>query len=64
MNFLNGKINVLLFLGYDVGKGMATAIEDVGKFLPQMIENRKVFQRFQAAMEDQRLCLVLEMGIN
>jgi hypothetical protein len=51
-----------LFFGYDIAKGSATAIDDVVKFLPQMIENPKVFRKFKAVLEDQRLILLLEMG--
>lgn len=52
----------MLFFGYDVAKGSATAIDDVMKFLPQMIENQKVYNRFKTVLEDQRLILLLEMG--
>jgi len=62
MKFLNSRINVFLFLGYDIGKGLATAIDDVKKFLPQMIDNVRVFDKFKQALEDQRQRLMLEMG--
>jgi hypothetical protein len=62
MNYLNAKVNRVLFFGYDVAKGSATAIDDVMKFLPQMIENQKVFDRFKSVLDDQRLILLLEMG--
>lgn len=62
MNYLNARVNQVLFFGYDVAKGSATAIDDVMKFLPQMIENQKVYNRFKTVLEDQRLILLLEMG--
>jgi len=62
MNHLNGRINVQLFLGYDIGKGLATGIDDVGKFLPQMIEHQKILTRFRNVLEEQRLVVVKELG--
>lgn len=62
MNYLNSKVNALLFFGYDVAKGASTSIDDVMKFLPQMIDNKKIHQKFKTVLEDQRLALILEMG--
>ncbi|CAG7734239.1 unnamed protein product [Allacma fusca] len=57
------KINTKLFLGYDIGKGFMTAVDDVIKFLPQMVDHPKVLHKLKHALERERLEAVREMGI-
>ena len=62
MKILDGRINEQLFLGYDVGKGFVTAVDDVIKFLPQMITHPKILKKLRNALEHERLQTVREMG--
>ena len=62
MRFVDGRINRKLFLGYDVGKGFVTAVDDVIKYLPQMVENPKVLHKLKHVLERERLETVREMG--
>ena len=62
MKILDGRINEQLFLGYDVGKGFVTAVDDVIKFLPQMIAHPKILKKLRNALEHERLQTVREMG--
>lgn len=63
MKAVDKRINEQLFLGYDVGKGFVTAVDDVIKFLPQMIPHPKVLNRLRTALEHERLQTVREMGM-
>ncbi len=63
MKFLNEKVNKKLFLGYDLGKGFVTAVDDVQKFLPQIIEQPRVLLKFRIALESLRIEVVREMGL-
>ncbi|CAG7734240.1 unnamed protein product [Allacma fusca] len=60
---LDRKIHTKLFLGYDIGKGFVTAVDDVIKFLPQMVDHPKVLQKLKHALMRERLETVREMGI-
>lgn len=63
MNFLNTKVNERLFLAYDLGKGFVTAIEDVNKFLPQIMEQPRILGKFRSILENERVLVVREMGL-
>lgn len=62
MDFVNGKINTQLFLGYDVALSFIVACDDVMKFLPQMIDNKKVLNKIRASIERERMETVRQMG--
>ena len=64
MKAVDKRINEQLFLGYDVGKGFVTAVDDVIKFLPQMIPYPKILHRLRTALEHERLQTVREMGMH
>jgi sodium/hydrogen exchanger 10/11 len=61
--FVDTKINSKLFLGYDIGKGFVTAVDDVVKYLPQMVDHPKVLHKLKTVLERERLETVREMGI-
>ncbi|CAG7640037.1 unnamed protein product [Allacma fusca] len=63
MKIVDRRINEQLFLGYDVGKGFVTAVDDVIKFLPQMISHPKLLRKLKNALEHERLQTVREMGM-
>ncbi|CAL8104179.1 unnamed protein product [Orchesella dallaii] len=60
---INGRINTQLFLGYDVALGYICACDDVLKFLPHMIDNKRVLHKIRSSVEKERLEAVREMGI-
>ena len=62
MGIVDRRINAKLFLGYDVGKGFVTAVDDVIKFLPQMVDHPKVLHKLRHSLERERLETVREMG--
>ncbi|ODM88203.1 Sodium/hydrogen exchanger 10, partial [Orchesella cincta] len=63
MTGINGRINTQLFLGYDVALGYICACDDVLKFLPHMIDNKRVLHKIRSSVEKERLEAVREMGI-
>lgn len=63
MKYLNNRVNKKIFLGYDIGKGFVAAVDDVQKFLPQMIDNPKILLKFRQSLETQRVEVVREMGL-
>lgn len=60
--FIDNKVNYTLFRGYDIGKGLVTAIEDVLKFLPQMVEHPRVLAKLKSAMDNERLETIRALG--
>jgi hypothetical protein len=56
------KLNEQLFLGYDVARGFVHASDEVGKFLPQMIENRRVLKKVKQALDIERNECMRSMG--
>ena len=60
--FIDGKVNYTLFLGYDIGKGLVTAVDDVLKFLPQMVEHPRVLAKLKTALENERLETIRALG--
>lgn len=63
LGFLNKRINQAIFLGYDVAVGYIAAIDDVLKYLNQMIENPRVAKKMRASLEKEHLEAVRELGI-
>lgn len=59
---IDKRINATLFLGYDVGKGFVTALDDVLKFLPQIVEHPRVLHKLKAALEHERLEAIRALG--
>lgn len=62
MKVVDRCINGRLFLGYDIGKGFITAVDDVHKYLPQMADHPKVYHKLKHALERERLETIREMG--
>ncbi len=62
MTFLNGRVNRQMFFGYDVAVGYMTAIDDVLKYLSQMIENVHVSKKIRAHLERERIEVLKEIG--
>jgi hypothetical protein len=60
--FIDNKVNLTLFLGYDIGKGLVTAVDDVLKFLPQMVEHPRVLAKLKSALEHERLETIRGLG--
>lgn len=60
---LDNYVNSKLFLGYDLCKGFITALDDVQKFLPQIVEHPRILLKFKNSLENQRVGVVKEMGL-
>ncbi|CAL8091440.1 unnamed protein product [Orchesella dallaii] len=63
MSYLNNQVNKRIFLGYDIGKGFVAALDDVQKFLPQMVDHPRVLLKFKWNLENQRVEVVRKMGL-
>lgn len=63
MDSINGKINTQLFLGYDVALGYIMGCDDVLKFIPHMIDNKRVYNKIRSSIELERMETVREMGV-
>ncbi|ODM92698.1 Sodium/hydrogen exchanger 10, partial [Orchesella cincta] len=63
MRYLNNQVNKRIFLGYDIGKGFVSALDDVQKFLPQMVDHPRVLLKFKWNLENQRVEVVRKMGL-
>ena len=59
---IHGKINDQLFLGMDVARGFVYASEEVLKFIPQMIENKRILKEIKERMERERGKGIKAMG--
>jgi len=60
---LEYRINAELFMGYDVGKGYIQALEDALRFLPHMIESKRISKKFKSVLNKDRLATTKELGL-
>jgi len=62
ISYLNGRVNKQLFLGYDIILGYIQAIDDVLKYLPNMVDNPRVMRKLRASLDTEHLTAVRETG--
>ncbi|XP_022089278.1 sodium/hydrogen exchanger 10-like [Acanthaster planci] len=63
VNFLNGRINLQLSLGYDVGKGFVLGEEEVSKLIDRLVDNDNILSYLKNISETNRLECIKELGM-
>ncbi|XP_038047378.1 sodium/hydrogen exchanger 10-like [Patiria miniata] len=63
INFLNGRINLQLSLGYDVGKGFVLGEEEVSKLIDRLVDNDSILDYLKNISETNRLECIRELGM-
>lgn len=63
ISFINEQLQLRLKLGYDIGKGYVTCVEEVHETLDNMIENKEIRDKYKEQMTFLRLSRMKELGM-
>lgn len=63
ISFINEQLQLRLKLGYDIGKGYVTCVEEVNETLDNLIENKDIRDKYKEQMTSLRLSRMKELGM-
>ena len=62
IDFVDGRINKQLSLGYDVGKGFVIGEEEIVKVIDRLVDDRKILKELKKYSEKSRLEIIRQLG--
>jgi hypothetical protein len=63
IKLLNSKVHHLMFIGYDIAVGYSFALEDVLRYIKQMVENETVMKKLRLHLTRERTEIMRHIGM-
>ncbi|KAJ8710687.1 hypothetical protein PYW08_009202 [Mythimna loreyi] len=63
MAYIDRMIDIQLAFGYDVGKGFVTGAQEVCTLLPQLVDNKQIYDNLTTKLDSDRLAVTRQLGL-